>query len=393
MKRKINLCTIYILLWLFGFIQSLFITNSFVSLMFSVPSMLITLYCFVKIFESFRPRGAMLIFGVLFVVLLCYGFGLVFLDNAVRGAGKIKSNSFLLMLMTSLGPVFSFYYFSRKGWLDEQFLTRWFWVFFVAAILRYVDTERHSMEVLMETATKYEDVTNNAAYFILGLFPFVFLLKKKPIIQFVVLGVILYFVVVGVKRGAMLVAAFLLVWFIFVSRQYVSNKRRYFVTFLAVILIVLGWQFIVRFYENSDYFQIRVENTLEGSSSGRNIIYSTLWNHYINNDNMVQLAFGEGAYHTFNIAGNDAHNDWLELLIDCGLFSVIVYFIYWVCFVCDWVKSKHNQLIYSMLGACFIFTFLRSLFSMSFSDMPFFVSVTMGYCFAQIHNNKPYSIE
>lgn len=83
-----------------------------------------------------------------------------------------------------------------------------------------------------------------------------------------------------------------------------------------------------------------MEDTASGQSSGRDILYSTYWSHYINNDNIVQLLFGEGAYHTENILHLKAHNDWLELLIDCGLCGAILYFVYWYSFFKMWKKVR-----------------------------------------------------
>jgi hypothetical protein len=124
---------------------------------------------------------------------------------------------------------------------------------------------------------------------------------------------------------------------------------------------------------------------MEGSSSNRDIIYGTLWRHFINNDNVLQVFFGEGAFHTQNVTGYvKAHNDWLELLIDCGLITVLIYLIYWISFAINWLKSKPDILVFSMMGACFIFSFSRTFFSMSFSDMPFYTSMIMGYCFAKV---------
>ena len=180
----------------------------------------------------------------------------------------------------------------------------------------------------------------------------------------------------------MLTGSFLLFWFVYRSINTISKGRKIVIILLTIITIIIGYQFVINFYENSDYFQYRVEVTMEGKTSQRDYIYTTLWQHYRSNHNLFQVMFGEGAYSTQNIVGMKAHNDWLELLIDCGLLTILLYLFYWVCFVIDCRKSKSNALIYSMLGGCFIFTFVRTFFSMSFSDIPFYISMIMGYSFA-----------
>ena len=46
-------------------------------------------------------------------------------------------------------------------------------------------------------------------------------------------------------------------------------------------------------YEKSSYFQYRYEVTMEGSSSNRDVIYSKLWYHFINNDNIYAKRYGK----------------------------------------------------------------------------------------------------
>lgn len=382
-NKAFDACTIYLLLWALGYVQKMFISSSLVSMLFYLPYMGMTLYYVVKVFTNYRPKGVMLAFTAFFVVLLCYGLALVLLDNSVK-----ENKSFLMFIINNLAPLFAFYCFSRQGLLTEKRLLLWFIIFLVIATLDFYTAQRKGLALLAEDGSQYEEITNNAAYSMLGLIPFVFLLRKKPIWQYLVLGYIMYFVVTGLKRGAILISLFLIVWVVIIQTQSTSRGRKVLLLSLTIAFLAIGWRFVMQFYENSDYFQHRLEATMEGSSSNRDWIYSTLWNHYINNDNFLQLVFGEGAFHTVNISGYMAHNDWLELLIDCGLFGVVVYLIYWISFIRDWVRIKSDILVYSMMGACFIFTFMKTLFSMSFFSMPFYISMIMGYCFAQVHEIK-----
>lgn len=363
-----------------GFVQALFITNSFVSIAFSVPEMLITVYCCVKTFTSYKLKGTILVFSLLFIVLSLYGIIAILFGDA----GGYSSYSFLLMVIVMIGPIIAFYYFSKKNMLDEKKLKFWFVVFLVVAIVHFYDLENRRLAKLMSEGISVEEITNNAAYFVLGLFPFVFLFQKKPVIQYVLVGIIMFYVVMGMKRGALLVAIVLLLWFVIVSNRTASRSRKFFIIGLTLALIIIGYQFIVQFYDSSEYFQQRVEDTMEGSSSGRDVIYSNLWNHFLNNDNFFQLLFGEGANATVKVSTMSAHNDWLELLIDCGVLTVFLYFIYYLCFFWQWRKSKNNPLLFQMIGACFIYVFLRTFFSMSIIDMPFHTSMIMGYCLAQV---------
>lgn len=381
-NRNFDACTLYILLWLFSDVQDLLFNSSLIAMLFYIPYLGMTLYFVVKAFSSYRFRGVMSALSVFFIILLLYGVVAVLLDNT-----KVDKKSFLMMVINNLGPVFSFYYFSRKEMLTEKRMLFWFFVFLVVATLNYFVAQQRALAALAQDLYKYDEITNSAAYYILGLLPLVFLLKNKSLWQYAIVVYVMYFVISGLKRGAILVSLFMIVWFIYIKTRSSSNIKRIGILLLTIAFLGIGWYYVIRFYNTSDYFQVRVEKTLTGSSSNRDVIYSTLWNHYINNDNFLQLVFGEGGYHTVNISRLKAHNDWLELLIDCGILGVIIYLIYWICFIRDWLRNKSNYLVYSMLGACIIFTFLRTLFSMSFCSMPFYICLIMGYCFSQFQNN------
>lgn len=63
----------------------------------------------------------------------------------------------------------------------------------------------------------------------------------------------------------------------------------------------------------------------EGDSSGRDTIYSNLFNAWLNSD-IIHLLFGHGFGSTIYISGGSwAHNDWLELLTNFGLLGVSIY--------------------------------------------------------------------
>ena len=387
MKKKnklFDVCNVYIFLWMFGFVQDLFLTSSLVSMLFYIPFLLLTVYNIGQVLFSFQLKGPMKVLSVFFVVLLCYGIVLLMLNNVMGFDRKF----FLMSIFSSIGPVFSFYLYTKKGLLYENKLKAWFWPFLIIAIIAFFVSREKGIALAIEQGSDMEDVTNNASYFIAGLLPFIFLLKKNRFLQYLTIIVIFYFIITSIKRGAILVGALIFVWFFNVSYTSSSKSKRWAVLLLTIILLIVSYHFVTKLYEQNDYFQHRVEQTVEGNSSNRNLMYVGLLEHFITNDNPMQFLFGEGAYHTVNInRGFKAHNDWLELLIDCGLVTTMIYVIYWISFFVVITKNKSNAMIYFMLGASFIYTLTRTFFSMSFDDTPFFVSMIIGYCFANARIN------
>ena len=381
-KKYFNTCNIYILLWIFNFVQSSYWNSSVLSLVCFVPMTFMNLYYLFQIILKYHPRYAMKLLILFFLVLCGYGVELWIMNDAVGQDPK----SFLFMLFNSLGPIFAFYAFSMKVQLTKKTLRVCACVFLVLAIIGYLTYEQKALQLLV--MNKYDEITNNTAYSFVALFPFLFLFYDNRLIQYALIICIMIFVISGMKRGAILISSVLLLWFIFRSMKNASRGQIFLMLFSALVVAIIGIKYVEYLYSTSDYFQYRINQTLEGESSGRNSLYSVYWNHFLNNDNFLQVLFGEGAYHTENILNLKAHNDWLELLIDCGILGVLLYFIYWYQFLKQWISSNWNPLLFSIMGACFCFTFFRTLFSMSFSDMPFSLCMIMGYTFAAIDNSK-----
>lgn len=381
-KKYLNTCNIYILLWIFNFVQSSYLNSSILSLICFVPMTFMSIYYFFQVILKYRTGNVMKSLILFFFVLCGYGVELWIMKDAVGQDPK----SFLFMLFISLGPIFAFYAFSMKGQLTEKTLRTCACIFLVLAIMGYMTYEQKALQLLV--VDKYDEITNNTTYYFVALFPFLFLFYDNRLIQYAFMICIIIFVISGMKRGAILISSILLLWFIFRSIKNISRGQMFFMLFSVLVVVIVGIKYVEYLYSTSDYFQYRISQTLEGESSGRNELYSVYWNHFLNNDNVLQILFGEGAYHTENILNLKAHNDWLELLIDCGILGTLLYFIYWCHFLKQWVSSRWNPLLFSIIGACFCFTFFRTLFSMSFSNMPFSLCMIMGYTFATIDKSK-----
>ena len=171
-------------------------------------------------------------------------------------------------------------------------------------------------------------------------------------------------------------------WFFYQTLKSAPRKTRYKIVLLSAAIIVATSFYVGNMLETSEYFQYRIEQTQEGSTSGRDVIFSKLSSYFFNETSAWQFYFGSGANHTVAVAGNYAHNDWLELAVNQGFLGVTVYLIYWICMYKTWRKSKSNSVIYSSLGALCIIFFLSTFFSMSYGSMSIYATLCLGYCLA-----------
>ena len=153
-------------------------------------------------------------------------------------------------------------------------------------------------------------------------------------------------------------------------------------------MIVLGSYYIADFYASSDYFQYRLENTLEGNSSNRDVFYATLVEYFINQDSLTNILFGNGAMTTIMIVGNFAHNDWLELAICQGVLGLVIYFVYFISLFVFFRKTLHNPLVYNIIGMVLMIMFASSLFSMSYNALSISLTLCLGYCFVQYNQQN-----
>ena len=253
-----------------------------------------------------------------------------------------------------------------------------------------VKIERNQNDVLNSLVSRgvnSEEVTNNGAYEVLGIICFIPFFYKKPVVQYVILAICLYFLLIGMKRGAMVCGVIATLGFLFYSIKGQHNIRRTIITlFLTVGIVFFVLLSINSMLTSSDYFNQRLESTLAGDSSERDHIYMTLFYHFINESNPLLFLFGNGANATLEITTNYAHNDWLELAINNGLIMVVIYLVFWVRLF-KTIRQSKNTVCSLVISLFFIIYFLKTLFSMSYADIPTCSSVAIGYALANYEND------
>lgn len=139
---------------------------------------------------------------------------------------------------------------------------------------------------------------------------------------------------------------------------------------------------------NSAYFMARIEQTLEGDASGRDVIYGTLWNTLLLESSPFYFYFGRGADSTLRVAGAFAHQDWLETFCNNGLLGIIILLGFFYAFGKNAWKSRNvfpGMMFYSFI-TLFIIIFSKTLFSMSIQELDVSESMLMGYFAFELFN-------
>ncbi len=182
-------------------------------------------------------------------------------------------------------------------------------VYFLWIIGRNSDTEGHV----------------NSLYFGMCLLPVVFL-NKKLWFQIVVVGILTVNVALSGKRAALLILAF---GFILPLLTKISGRQRE-RTVWTVVLVSLAI-FLVYNYISTRFDIVifdRMDSVVDDGGSGRDKIYEDVWLSF-KESGISNKLFGHG-FNSIDLTsdvGTSAHNDFLEILYDCGIVGVVVYLL------------------------------------------------------------------
>jgi O-antigen ligase len=262
-----------------------------------------------------------------------------------------------------------------RGVMTDKFISIAGCLIVIVAVIQYYHM-RQSIIVTMGYSEDM-DITNNATSSFLMLLPMVFLFKNN-IQKWAVLMICVFFLLLGAKRGNILAA--IIPIGLFVSYTFLNNRHSVFKSIL-IIAVIVGAGFITYHWTvDNDYLMHRIENTIEGSSSGRDQIYTDAWHTWHNSYSYIVYLFGygfDGTLHHLD-GGVRAHNDWLEILVDYGLIGVLIYLSVFVTFVSLILKMRSIDKRIVLIASLFIWIF-KSLYSMGFTEESFSIlMMSMG---------------
>lgn len=313
----------FLLLFVVYFAQgALYAQGSVISQLALILILGISIVYFVKLFFLKFYKG--LFFNAWTFLLLLNVIGFVF---TAKFSNSSHTNMFKGVLLNSL-PFYPMYYFSMIGALKAKNLIRFFIIMLPVTYFRFKFNEA---QILLEKLLGAGgELVNNTSYAFVTLIPYVFLIKRKKIVAMAAMAFLMFFIILGSKRGAMIAGTIGLFYFVYYQLRTVKGNEK----LKAYILIFIGLlglsYFAYDFFLENEYLVQRMQSLgEEGGSSGRDRIYSQIFNNWASTDNPLYLLFGYGFASSLkmNTLGLFAHNDWLELLSNFGLLGVGIYLI------------------------------------------------------------------
>lgn len=374
-----NPCNIYLSVCLLYSLQSTgFYELGQISVLLHAVLVCMSVYYFIYTNRFYRlPPFLKALDAIIIIVSVYTIFRFAAGDRIVDDAGVVMEPTGTIRSMYPLLSIFSFYAFSQKGYLNQDLLKRWVFVFIGCAILSIygvLGLYKNMLEV-----TGFGAFTNNAGYAMLSIMPAVVFFKKKPIIQYSMLLVMDFFVFSSMKRGAMLIGVLCTLYFLYQSYKH-NTKHRTAIFLVSVIAVVsISYYFILE-YSTNEYFINRVEMTREGNSSNRDIIYDKLFSIYINQSSIFEQVFGHGLDGCAKHIGIIAHSDWIEFLFDIGVLGIGLLISFFFSLHCTANRiRKVNYDIFVVLGMAGLILLFQSVFSTALSSVTYYSSCIIGF--------------
>lgn len=378
-----NPCLIYTFLWCLYLCQGILYASGSISSLIAFFILILSMIYTCKYIYKVRLVGyTKALFSVLILVSL-YGFFAYLTDGSVI-LGKVNNTPLYWWyknMYLSILPIFTYLYFAKVGYLTVQNLKKVFPIIIVAVICSYYWHYQSSINSLHLASRNVQEIANNAGYVVLTVMPILIIFDSKRIIQYIGLFLIAMLVILSMKRGAILICCIMSLFFIMRILKNTSVNRKIVVCLLTFTFFILIYQFLLTHMMESDFFMARIEATKEGNSSGRDYIYSTLWNHFLSINNPFMLLFGGGVWYTTKMTLSAAHNDWLEFLLDMGIVGVLIYIYYWFAFYTLYRSKYLPEASKFCLFLIFINLFMKTLYSMSLETMTFIhgIMISLSY--------------
>ena len=341
--------------------------------------LLMSFLCFLHCCSEYKLSAFLKVSIVLMIVFSIYGIVSIVSGEVLKikdSGAIIKNGTYIIAFLRSFLPIFAFFYFSKRNVLNSQQLKFFMLFFLVLTVFIYIrSVSLHSL------ISSKKEFVNNIGYDFLSLVPFVFYLRKTTF-QYLYWGVLLCFMFFALKRGPILISSLLLVIFLFNKIKNASSQNKIYTIIGVAIIIGFAFVMLSDYYSSSDLFRTRVAKTLAGNTSKRNVIVEQLLDVFNYDTSLFNYIFGLGADATLKYGINYAHNDWVEILVDQGVFGVFLYLIFWFSAFRHlfFMKDKTSKYVYSFI---MLDLFLRTIFSMTYSMIPTVTAMMLGYTIAR----------
>jgi hypothetical protein len=304
------------------------------------------------------------------------------------GSRNVGTYLYLQNALNSLLPFYLLYSFACQNKLTAKRLRIYCIVFLTLFVVMYFKSYKMALLQAAVKGIERKEFTNNTGYNFVMLIPFLFFFKQK-LFRYIMLIIIMVMTIMCMKRGAILIGGICFVWFLWADFRYSDRLAHKITTLLLATCVVFSAIVYIDYkQETSSYFRSRIEQTLKGDASGRNEIYPKIWNAVKNDESVIHLLVGRGANATVNVAGNYAHQDWLELACNNGLLGVLLALLFYITIFFTAYLHRNNlrKEYYTAFLMVGFMLFSKTLFSMSIANMKIWEIMPIAFLLWNVTN-------
>lgn len=183
-----------------------------------------------------------------------------------------------------------------------------------------------AMYFVTNSMMKLEDENSyGGGYMILVALPvLLYFFREKTLHTQVTITIMLFLLVLSSMKRGDIIACILAILVYYYIKIKTTGKIDFRIILAILFTALIGFFAFNYFLATNELFAWRFEQTVEGNSSGRDDIYSSLWNYFLEAPIDVKL-LGGGFDATLKIAGTRAHSDILEVLSCEGIVGLAIY--------------------------------------------------------------------
>lgn len=357
---------------------------------------IMSIFCLVVLLDARIFEGLRIIQQIAKAVLLL-SYGMAMLNVFVKDYGRFSLFRMVLFLfifmlfsygiisnhpdqlipiLSSLLVYYFFYYYTIQGIITEKLFKKFVLTYLGVAVFLYIDTFMYKFSYLDSLA---DSGGMNVGYDLLAFMLLAMSFYKEP--KWLLLIAIAYVLVLfSLKRGAVVCATMILFPLLWEYIHSFRGKKRIMVNILIMILLMIGVSILLLY---QDILFHRFSSDSLNSGSGRNIIYSTIYNKYISLD-IGRLCFGNGFFAAAdipywgvqNVEGYYAHSDLYELLWDHGLLGIVLYALLLLALICYPYRGFINKILWIFVAVWLIKAYASGVYT-TLNGRVFFIVI--GY--------------
>lgn len=216
-------------------------------------------------------------------------------------------------------------------------------------------------------------------YFSLTLFPFTLIVLNKKLLRFLTIFFMFVAVFFSGKRTGLISFVLSIICY-YLLRGHIENNAKFIkqIKLVLTVIIMIALIGIISVIVDNIYnlgIYKRLLRLVDDGGSGRIDLYVTVLNAFCNAP-LINKLFGHGVYASERITIIRAHNDFLEILYDYGIISLVLFIFFYLLLFWELVKMIKHASPYAPAYACsLIISFFLSMFSFY---MTYYTYVTSG---------------